>query len=70
MLTKRVARNFSLNLFSHKIKVKGPLVELEGDEMAQVLWTNVKQNVSTENSKIKHSCKVDYAICGLKVAHC
>ena len=38
-------RSFSLHIFSQKIKVKGDIVELEGDEMAQVLWNSVKQQV-------------------------
>jgi len=43
MLVKSLnKRNFSLHLFDQKIKVKQPLVELCGDEMAQVLWNSVK----------------------------
>ena len=28
-----------------KIKVENPIVELDGDEMAQVMWNNIKENL-------------------------
>ena len=29
----------------NKIKVKGVIVELTGDEMAQIIWNNIKQTL-------------------------
>ena len=28
-----------------KIKVENPIVELDGDEMAHVMWNNIKENL-------------------------
>ena len=28
-----------------KIKVENPIVELDGDEMARVIWHNIKKNL-------------------------
>lgn len=42
-------RNFTFNIFRHKIKC-GPIVEMRGDEMAQVLWDKVKTHVRLLNN--------------------
>lgn len=40
MLTKCANRGF--HFFDFKIKVKHPIVEMKGDEMAMLLWDKVK----------------------------
>lgn len=32
----------------NKIKVKNPIVELDGDEMTRIIWQDIKDKVSCE----------------------
>ena len=34
-----------LNTVKNKIKVKNPIVDLDGDEMARVMWSLIKQRL-------------------------
>jgi len=36
-----------LRNMSSKIKVKNPIVEMDGDEMTRVIWKNIKEKVLT-----------------------
>lgn len=43
-----VSRLFSLNAYAfNKIKVKNPVVELDGDEMTRIIWQQIKDELIT-----------------------
>ena len=42
-LTRRSARPVST--MAHKIRVRNPIVELDGDEMTRIIWKDIKDKV-------------------------
>ena len=46
-----MAPYFNIDTSMKKIDVQNPFVELDGDEMAQVIWRNIKENLILPNSK-------------------
>ena len=36
---------------AHKIKVKNPVVELDGDEMTRIIWQSIKDKVGRRKKK-------------------
>ena len=37
--------SLSINIFMAKIKVKNPVVELDGDEMTRIIWSFIKDKL-------------------------
>jgi len=35
----------SIRLFSNKIKVKNPIIDLDGDEMTRIIWKEIKDHL-------------------------